>query len=189
MTDDYDEPVLVARAVAGDADAFGELWRHHHIFVYRYLLRRCTNAYLAEDLAQDVFVRAWVAFRAGRFTWQDKSVGAYLVTIAGNLLRDHFKSGRGRLEILVAEVTGIDPQTGAPPAVDGPEVLVERAVTVAAVRAAVARLTPPQREVVELRFFEDLSVAEVCDRLGVADGSVKARAWRGYERLRKELAA
>ena len=133
---------------------------------------------------QEAFVRAWVAFGRGRFVWQDKSVAAYLVKIAGRLLADHFKSGRYRLEVAVDDCGRWDHST-----VDGPEVVVERAGTVAAVRAAVGRLRPAQRVVVELRYLDGRSASEVAAALGVEEGAVKARAYRAWNTLRGELAS
>ncbi|MGH3744552.1 MAG: sigma-70 family RNA polymerase sigma factor, partial [Mycobacteriales bacterium] len=88
---------LVARAQAGDAEAFGEIYDRYVDLIYRYIYYRVGSKQLAEDLTSETFLRA--LRRIGSFTWQGRDVGAWFVTIARNLVTDHYKSSRYRLEI------------------------------------------------------------------------------------------
>jgi RNA polymerase sigma-70 factor (ECF subfamily) len=60
----FNEDILVARAIAGDAEAFGELYRFYREAIYRYILIRVRNATDAEDLTEQVFLKAWEALPA-----------------------------------------------------------------------------------------------------------------------------
>jgi RNA polymerase sigma-70 factor (ECF subfamily) len=74
--------------------------------VFRFVYFRVGNRQLAEDLTSDTFLRALK--RIGSFTWQGRDLGAWLVTIARNLVADHFKSGRYRLEVTTGDVLDAD---------------------------------------------------------------------------------
>ncbi|MFF3456945.1 sigma-70 family RNA polymerase sigma factor [Streptomyces sp. NPDC002730] len=92
-----DVRLWLERAQAGDSDAFGLLYNAYCDAVYRYVYYRVGGKATAEDLTSDTFVRALL--RLGTFTWQGRDFGAWLMTIARNLISDHFTSGRFRLEV------------------------------------------------------------------------------------------
>src|SRR5258708_7537366 len=117
--------------------------------VFRFIYFRMGNRPLAEDLTGDTFVRALKYIGAWKF--QGPEFGAVLMTIARNLVFDHYKSGRYRLEILTGELLGSDePEQG--PEGDPAATTVGRSRD-RALRAAVMKLNPEQREVIVLRFF------------------------------------
>lgn len=93
---------LVERAQAGESDAFGRLYDQYSDTVYRYIYYRVGGKATAEDLTSETFLRA--LRRIGTFTWQGRDFGAWLVTIARNLVADHFKSSRFRLEVTTGEM-------------------------------------------------------------------------------------
>src|SRR5207245_792227 len=86
---------LVRAAVDGDADAFADLFSVTLPSVYRYLYGRCGEASLAEDLAQDAYIRAMRAVRTS-FTGGSSEFLAWMIRIARNRFLDHVKSGRMR---------------------------------------------------------------------------------------------
>ncbi|GGW73610.1 RNA polymerase sigma factor [Streptomyces xantholiticus] len=92
-----DVRLWLERAQAGDSDAFGLLYDTYCDAVYRYVHYRVGGRATAEDLTSDTFVRALL--RLDTFTWQGRDFGAWLVTIARNLIADHFASSRFRLEV------------------------------------------------------------------------------------------
>src|SRR6201999_3293380 len=87
---------LVELARGGDTEAFGQLYDHYHVSVYRFVYYRVGSTALAEDLTSETFFRALRSM--GWFRGQGKDFGAWLMTIARNLTTDHFKAGRTRLE-------------------------------------------------------------------------------------------
>ena len=86
----------------GDAEAYGQLYDHYVSGVFRFIYYRVSSQQLAEDLTSETFVRALRAIQ--RFNWQGKDFGAWLTTIARNLVADHFKSSRARLEIVTETI-------------------------------------------------------------------------------------
>lgn len=170
---------LVMRAKSGDPEAFGELYDRYVTLVYRYVYYRVGGRALAEDLTSETFVRA--LRRVQSFTWQGKDFGAWLVTIARNLVADHFKSGRYRLEITTAELLGPEPVE------QSPEGAVLARLTNGALLEAVQRLGPEQQECIVLRFLQDLSVSETAKIMGKNDGAIKALQYRAVRSLARLL--
>ncbi|MGW0926144.1 sigma-70 family RNA polymerase sigma factor [Streptomyces sp. NPDC002755] len=92
------------RAQAGDSAAFAQLYSAYRDTVYRYVFYRIGGKATAEDLCSEVFVRAFA--RLHTFTWQGRDFGAWLITVARNLVADHFASARFRLEVTTGELLG-----------------------------------------------------------------------------------
>ncbi|WP_131742989.1 sigma-70 family RNA polymerase sigma factor [Actinomadura roseirufa] len=170
---------LVLRARDGDAEAFGSLYDHYVELVYRYVYYRVGSHSLTEDLTSETFLRA--LRRICDFHWQGKDFGAWLVTIARNLVTDHFKSGRYRLEVSTADLVEPDrPQ-------EGPERVVLDSMTNRTLLAAVRRLGSEQQECVVLRFLHGLSVAETALIMGKKTGAIKALQYRAVRSLARML--
>jgi RNA polymerase sigma-70 factor (ECF subfamily) len=183
---DYEPPDatvadLVARSQAGEAEAFGLLYDRYVDLVYRYIYYRVNNPNLAEDLVSETFLRA--LRRIDSFTWQGRDFAAWLVTIARNLIADHFKSGRYRLEITTEDIL----ETGPTQTTDGPENLVLDALTNATLLTAVKKLNPEQQECIVLRFLQGLSVSETALAMGKNDGAIKALQYRAVRALARLL--
>ncbi|MGZ6791496.1 MAG: sigma-70 family RNA polymerase sigma factor [Mycobacteriales bacterium] len=172
---------LVQRAQSGNAEAFGELYDRYVDQVYRYVYYRVASAQLAEDLTSETFLRA--LRRIGSFTWQGRDVGAWFVTIARNLIADHYKSGRYRLELTTDDVTG----SGTAPSVSGPENEVLEAMQNKVLLEAVKQLNAEQQECIVLRFLQGLSVAETAQVMGKNDGAIKALQYRAIRTLGRLL--
>ena len=177
---------LVLRARDGDADAFGSLYDHYMDLVYRYIYYRVGTHSLTEDLTSETFLRALRRIRD--FHWQGKDFGAWLVTIARNLVADHFKSGRYRLEVCTAELA--EPDRRHPDHhQEGPERAVLDALTNRTLLRAVRRLGSEQQECVVLRFLHGLSVAETALVMGKKPGAIKALQYRAVRSLGRMLPA
>jgi RNA polymerase sigma-70 factor (ECF subfamily) len=174
-----DVPDLVRRAQDGDADAFGALYDRYVDLVYRYIYYRVGSRALAEDLTSETFLRALRRVRS--FTWQGKDIGAWFVTIARNLIADHYKSGRYRLEVQVADMLDADR------AQDGPEREVLDSLTNRVLLEAVKGLNPEQQECIVLRFLQGLSVAETALAMGKNEGAIKALQYRAVRTLGRLL--
>jgi RNA polymerase sigma-70 factor (ECF subfamily) len=172
---------LVTRAQAGEADAFGELYDRYVDLVFRYIYYRVGARALAEDLTSETFLRA--LRRISSFTWQGRDVGAWFVTIARNLIADHYKSGRYRLEVATADMLDADQ------AEDGPEAAVLDSITNATLLDAVKELNPEQQECIVLRFLQGMSVAETALAMGKNEGAIKALQYRAVRALGRLLPA
>ena len=174
---------LVQRAQAGDAEAFGLIYDRYVDTVFRFIYFRVSTRQLAEDLTSETFLRA--LRRIGSFTWQGRDLGAWLVTIARNLVADHFKSGRYRLEVSTAEVLDADSPDRGPEG--SPEAAVVDMLTNQTLLQAVRRLNPEQQECIVLRFLQGFSVAETAQSMGKNEGAIKALQYRAVRSLARLL--
>ncbi len=170
---------LVELARGGDSEAFGMLYDHYHVAVYRFIYYRVGSVALAEDITSETFFRALRSM--GSFRWQGKDFGAWLMTIARNLTTDHFKAGRTRLEYATEDMT---PHDGA---TEGPETSVLASLTNQALLQALTELPHEQQECLIMRFLQGLSIAETAQVLGRTDGAVKQLQLRGVRNLAKLL--
>ena len=191
---DEEARAVVAAVLGGDGNAFRVLVERESRSLMRTCYRILGDLHEAEDAAQEAFVTAYRALG----TWRGEGpFGAWISRIAVRIAVR--RAGRRR------PVAWIDPR---PPAdgsgADGgsvseaalavamggapdPAQLAVRAERAAAIRAAVARLDEPYREVVALRFFSDLSLAEIAAESGRPLGTVKTHLHRGLARLRRSL--
>ncbi|MEH1100002.1 ECF subfamily RNA polymerase sigma factor, BldN family [Micromonospora sp. CPCC 205561] len=176
---------LVERAQAGETEAFGLIYDRYVDTVFRFVYFRVGNRQLAEDLTSDTFLRALK--RIGSFTWQGRDLGAWLVTIARNLVADHFKSGRYRLEVTTGDVLDADREDRGPEG--SPEAAVVEHITNVALLSAVKQLNPEQQECIVLRFLQGFSVAETARAMGKNEGAIKALQYRAVRALARLLPA
>lgn len=174
------EPELVARARAGDREAFAALYVQHQRFVFRYLLFRTRNRHLAEDLTQEVFARA--LRRITSYTWQGAAFTAWLLAIARNLHLDEVRTSRTRLETLVPELEDSDVHDRSAESTALRELEAVEALT--AVRSALHTLSPQQRQCLELRYIGEMSSAETAHTMGRSIGAVRGLTFRAMQKLR-----
>ena len=174
---------LVERAQGGDTEAFGLIYDRYVDTVFRFIYFRVGNRPLAEDLTSDTFLRALK--RISSFTWQGRDLGAWLVTIARNLVADHFKSGRYRLEVTTGDVLDADREDRGPEG--SPETAVVDHITNVALLTAVKQLNPEQQECIVLRFLQGFSVAETAQAMGKNEGAIKALQYRAVRALARLL--
>ncbi|MDH3293949.1 MAG: RNA polymerase sigma factor, partial [Acidimicrobiia bacterium] len=152
---------LLARSAGGDTVAFHQFYAETREIVFRYLNTR-VHRNEVDDLLADTYLRA---FRfAATFEDRGQPAVAWLVTIAGNVVASHYRS-RARVAI------GNTGDNRLASEVD--DDLIDRADD-AAMLEALAGLKPRQRQILELRFFQELTVAECADRLSLSEQGVRA---------------
>jgi len=170
---------LVERAQGGDAEAFGQLYDRYVDLVYRFIYFRVNDRTLAEDFTSETFLRA--LRRITTVSYQGRDIGAWFVTIARNIVLDHLKSARHRLETSVADAPEGDDRAPSP------ETAVIDALTAQRLLAAVHSLGEEQRDCITLRFVDGFSVAETAAVMGKTDGAVKALQHRAIRKLAELL--
>ena len=186
---DQDIVELVNQAKAGDAEAFGTIYNRYKTSVMRFCYYRTGNRTIAEDLCSDVFVRSMKGIES--FHWQGKDIGAWLTTIARNLVADHYKSSRTRHEVSVGEMVDSNGATlfeevdtsAYPDPID--DLLKQELET--HVWYAVEHLNPEQGECIRLRFFEGLSCKDTARKMGKNEGAIKTLQWRAMASLGRNL--
>ena len=180
-----DEDLLLAYA-AGDASAFDTLYGRHKGGIYRFLLRQCGHAGVADELFQDVWmnvVRARASYTpSAKFT-------TWLYRIAQNRLIDHWRAS-GRVEIVTAgsDDDDEDPLDEVPGREsDQPEVRVATLELSLRLRHALATLPAAQREAFLLHQEGGLELSEIADLTGAGVETVKSRIRYAMTKLRAEL--
>ncbi len=183
LNDDVDiarDHALITRAQDGDRSAFDELYLLYYRRLYRLCLRRLSDAYEAEDAAQESFVRAWRALP--RFSGERRFY-PWLSVIASNLCTDLAR--RRARTTPVAEFFGADVSS----ADDAPDARLVAADDARTAGAAFDRLTERHRRVLELREGQGLSYQAIADHEGLALSAVETLLWRARQALRREFAA
>lgn len=173
---------LVALAQRGDGEAFGMVYDAYVDQIYRYLYYRVGSHALAEDLTSECFLRA--LRRIDSFTYTGKDIGAWFTTIARNLVTDHVKSSRFKLEVSTADMLDADDPRHAHSGVE--QEVLDRLQN-AALLDAVRQLKPEQQECIVLRFLQGLSVAETAEVMSRTEGAVKQLQLRAVRALAKLL--
>ncbi len=170
------DPGIVKKAQRGDDDAFSEIVRAYHVPVFNYVLRSVGDRELAEDLSQEVFIRAWralprYAFRAKLSTW--------IFQIAKNVVLDDIRSKKNRVQPveLVPELT---PAVPAPP--------VEQAELIRLLWIAVEQLSVDLKTALVLRDVVGLSYNEIAAALDVPLATVKWRIYSARNEVQLALA-
>jgi RNA polymerase sigma-70 factor (ECF subfamily) len=174
-----DEVELATRARAGDRTAYSQLVAAHQQIAFRVAYLVTGSAPEAEDAAQEGFVKAYRSLH--RFD-PGRPFRPWLLTIVANEARNRRRSAGRRLAY---EARAVRLAASTPDRT--PEHEAEAAETRRALLEAVNRLPEPERLVVGLRYFLELSEAETAAAAGVPPGTVKSRMWRAMERLRSDL--
>lgn len=173
-----DDRALIDAVLAGDRQAFGHLVERETRSVYRASLRILGRSHDAEDVTQESFVAAYRAIRTYR---GEGSLRAWLLRIATRQSFRRLSQRRGTVDLEAIPAPRLADASNEPTRV------VIDLESRRAVQDAVAALPDPYREVVALRFFADLSLAEVADATGRPVNTVKTHLRRGLERLRPAL--
>jgi|SRR4030095_3694307 RNA polymerase sigma-70 factor (ECF subfamily) len=167
---ELDEKLLI-EAAKGDQRRFADLYRVHFDRVYAYVARRVATRSDAQDVTAEVFQQALANLR--QFEWRGVPFAAWLYRIAANAITDHHH------RTVRDQMVAVNPEPGR----DEHESAERRASLYRAVR----ELPADQRRVIEMRFAEDRSIAEIARALGRSEGAVKQLQFRALGRLRARL--
>jgi len=172
-----DEAMLVQRAIGHDADAFGRLYDMHVDRVYRHIYYRVGNEADAEDLTQQVFLKAWQAIH--RYKKTASPFLAWLMTISHNLVVDFYRTKKDKA-YLEAEVLAND-------SASSPERATEASFEQQRLRRAILQLGSDEQQVVILRFMEGFEFVEIASLLKKKEGNVRVILHRALVKLRNIL--
>lgn len=170
---------LVQSIANGDRAALGQLYDRHAPLLLGVARRVLRSGSEAEDLVHDVFLEAWR--HAKHFDGARGTVRAWLVVRVRSRALDRLKSGAAT-RVVSLETTTIAVEPSVEP------VDVTGRTEAAVVQRALDRLAPAQREVVELGYFEGLSLSDIAERLATPVGTIKSRLARALTKLREDLA-
>lgn len=165
------------RERAFDGDRLAAIYDQYYHPVYRYVYRQVGDVETARDLAADVFHRLLRATQGGTSLARDPR--AWLYRTAHNIVVDHYRRQQHRRHLpLDDDLINADDDVVA---------TAERHLSAAQVRAALQHLTPDQRQVIVLKFLEELSNQEVAAVLDKPVGAVKSLQHRGLAALQRQL--
>ena len=178
-----DEDLMLAYA-AGDAAAFDALYARHKGGLYRYVLRQCTHAGVAEELFQDVWMNV---LRARASYVPSARFATWLYRIAHNRLIDHWRA-TGQVELVSAGVDDDDPLDAIAAARDDePDAQANARERSTRLYSACAALPAMQREAFLLHQEGGLELAEIAELTGAGVETVKSRIRYAVAKLRLEL--
>lgn len=174
---------MIDMAKANQSTDDAELWadwvRTHHRLVRGYLLAMLRRTDLADDLAQDVFLKAWQA----RDNYREQGhARAYLLRIADRLVFDRARKRR-EVDVCVEQWHKIEPACS----LEGPPESLLQGEVRGQLAAALENLTPPQRRVLLLRYYGDLSFAQIAEIMECPLSTALSHGHRGLQALRTQL--
>ena len=167
------DDMLVARYSKGDNKAFDELLARYQSKLFNYIYFIVRSQEVAEDIFQETFVKAITTIQQGRYTASGK-FGAWLTRIAHNMIIDGFRQERNENTISNDE-TEVDLLNDVDLCDDNIEMQMVNEQTLSDVRRLVDALPDNQREVVYMRFYQDLSFKEIAEVTGVSINTALGR--------------
>jgi RNA polymerase sigma-70 factor (ECF subfamily) len=175
---------LMLRVKDGDEGSFADLLHRHRNPVVNYLYRMVQNAAIAEELAQDVFLRV---YRARANYEPSAKFTTWLYCIATNVALNHLRDGRMARRMAALD----DPENDIGRGLAAPEPNVEQRMVARSgnweVRQAVMALPAKQRAAVILHKYQELDYRQIAASLGCSESAVKSLLFRAYESLRVRL--
>jgi RNA polymerase sigma-70 factor (ECF subfamily) len=173
--------MTAADEIGHETDRLTSWFRQHGQAVRGYLLAAVRRPDVADDLAQEVFRRAWQARENYR---EQGTARAYLLKIADRLLIDHARKSKPEVHLDEAGWSIAEP---ADPS-DAPSDRMRKSEAKQELDAALALLTGPQKRVLLLRYYSDMSFAEIAETVGCPLSTALSHGRRGLLALRKIIA-
>src|SRR4051812_679008 len=173
--DREEERMLVQRAIERDTVAFAELYDKHVVRTYRHVYYLVNDAREAEDLAAQTFLKAWEAI--DRYKERGAPIVAWLLRISHNLTVSYLRSKRDHG---LLDETFVDQKLHR-----NPEDSLEQSTDEASVRRAILDLREEQRQVIILRFVEEMDYRQVAAMIGKSVPAVRVIQHRALGNLRK----
>lgn len=174
---DNADSVLIQKAQQGQSDAFGELYQRYATVIFRFVCLRLGNNEDAEDLTEEIFMRAWN--NLARYDDRGVPFAAYLFQIARNALIDHYRKNRSPLSSIDdLDISAVDP---------GPEENISRRIEFQDMQRIMENLPEDYRNVLVLRFLSGLSPEETAQMMDRSDGAVRVLQFRALAALKKLL--
>jgi len=171
------DEVLIRRIAGGDQLAMQTLFVRHRVALYRWLLRLVGDEALAEDLLSDVFLDVWR--QAAKFEARS-SVSTWLLAIARHKAMSALR--RRTNDPLDDEIMAEIPDNA-----DSAEVILQKQDDIAVLRQCLTQLSPAHREIIDLVYYHEKSIAEVAEIIGAPQNTVKTRMFYARKRVTELL--
>lgn len=181
----FDEEEIISRTQNGDTQAFNPLIYKYQQRIYNLIYQHVQNHEAAEDICQEVFLKAWRALP----NFQRKSAFySWLHQIAVNCSIDFIRKQRRQIVFAYEELTiNSDDIFQMPQTHPSPHDILEQEELGNIIRKAVDQLPPRQHEVFNLRYQEELSIKEIAAHLNQSESSIKAHLYHARQKLQNML--
>jgi len=176
-----DDSALAKRLRERDPSVMGDLYDRYGRLVYSLIFRVVRNSAAAEDLVQETFLRVWN--RAQSFDQERGVLGPWILTVARNRAIDYLRSTDGRLSAGAIELDQLEHASRFRDFEDN-ALSLDRARRL---KAAFEKLTPNQKVVIEMAYYEGLSQTEMAERMKQPLGTVKTWVRTALKTLRDQL--
>jgi len=176
-----DDADLARRLRERDAGAMRELYDHYGRLIYSLIQRMVRNSAAAEDLVQETFLRIWNRIPA--FDQERGALGPWVLTVARNRAIDYLRSSDGRMSAGALDLDRLE-HPGQFCDFDNRALSLDRARML---KEAFEKLTPNQKTVIELAYYEGLSQTEMADRMQQPLGTIKTWVRSALKVLREQL--
>lgn len=166
---------LISRAKAGDKQAFAEIYALFYSRIYRFVYFLIYDPQLAQDLTQNTFIKTWNALPS--FSLEKGTIQAFIFAIARNLVIDHQRKKKAVSLDVVGEI-------------NSKENLQDNLVNKEQKKElfkALSVLNQYEKQLIILRYFEDLSMLEIAEIVDKQEGAVRVRIHRVLKKLKDEL--
>lgn len=168
---------LIRQMKQGDREAFGKLYLKYLDAIYRYIYFRVgQEKAIAEDISETVFFKAWE--HIGSFKENQGTIKAWLYMIAKNAITDHFRTNKPTVELdenLIQVDNNIEKE-------------LERDDDAKNLTNAINKLTDEQKQVITMKYIEDMSNEEIAQVLNKHEDAIRALQHRALEKLKKLMA-
>ena len=176
LTSEQDKVVRwVEKAIRGDFAAFGELYGVYLDRIYRYVFYQVKDKMTAEDVTEEVFLKAWKAIKSCR--GKERTFSSWLYRIAHNNVIDIFRSQQKKWTVDMETVAELSQ----------PAVEIETELAHQEILNSLTDLPPNQRQVIILKFIEGLDNFEIERIIGKSQGAVRVLQTRALAKLREKL--
>jgi RNA polymerase sigma-70 factor (ECF subfamily) len=186
--DPLSDAAIMLHAAAGDESAFNYLVEKYHRPIIHFLYRMVHNEAVAEELAQDVFLRVYRSRQSYR---AQAKFSTWLYRIATNLAVNHARDTRHERAAQTFSLDAPDEQTGAKPEVAGDELSTEQSLMreerMKAIRGYVMALPERQRAAVVMHKYQGMDYREIGEALKLSESATKSLLFRAYQTLRRQL--
>ena len=171
---------LIDRAKSGDVEAFGDLYERYATDIFRFLASQMSSHLDAEDLTEEVFMRAWRYLPS--YQDQGHPFSAYLYRIARNAAAEFYRNAKKGTAVSVDSVILTDEDKNS-----NPKQMISTSQEHEALYEALSELREDYRQVLILRFINGLSPGEVAESMGKTEGAVRVLQHRALKALRQSF--
>ncbi len=172
-----DETELIQKAKACDPDALSTLYERYYQSIYRYVYYRVSDTGLAEDLTADIFMK--MLHGIASYSIQGVPFSAWLYRIARNRVIDHMRRRPEKPELSLEEAR-VENMAGS-------DATLEHALQRDELLTAIQVLTDDQKQVIILKFIQDMDNSTIAAVLGKTEGAVKSLQHRALDTLRQHM--